>query len=94
MRVLLWLLIGLAVYMLFRKWQRERDAASAEAERQAALQAAPRRPGAGNAAPGRMIRCAHCGLHLPESEAVRSPDGRDYCSPAHLGAGPRTGLPS
>lgn len=94
MRVLLWLLIGLAVYFLFRKWQREREASTAEAERRAAEQAVPRRPGADHSAPGRMVRCAHCGLHLPESEAVRSADGRDFCSPAHLSAGPRTGLPS
>ncbi len=90
MRVLLWMLIGLAVYLLWRKWQRERDAATADAARQAA----PRRPGAEQPSTGRMVRCAHCGLHLPESEAVRSGDGRDYCSPAHLSAGPRTGLPS
>jgi uncharacterized protein len=89
-RALLWLLIGLAVYLLIRKWQRERDMASAEAQRAAT----PRRPGATNAAaPDRMLRCAHCGLHLPESEALRGADGRDYCGPAHLAAGPGTGLP-
>ncbi len=90
MRVMLWLLIGLAVYLLLRKWIRERETTAEEATRQAA----PRRPGAASSATGRMVRCAHCGLHLPESEAVRSGDGRDYCSPAHLTAGPRTGLPS
>lgn len=94
MRVLLWLLIGLAVYLLWRKWQREREITSAEAERRAAQQAAPRRPGASQSEPGRMARCAHCGLHLPESEAVRGDDGREFCSPAHRSAGPRTGLPS
>ena len=30
-----------------------------------------------------MTSCAHCGLHFPASEAVRS-EGRDYCSPAHV----------
>jgi uncharacterized protein len=29
-----------------------------------------------------MVRCAHCGLHLPESEAIS--DGRQYfCSQEH-----------
>ena len=29
-----------------------------------------------------MVRCAHCGLHLPENEAIRSPHAV-YCSEAH-----------
>ncbi len=89
MRGLLWLLIGLAAYLLIRKWQREREM-SADAARQ---QTAPRRPGAMPSTPGRMVRCAHCGLHLPEAEALHGADGRDYCSPAHVSAGPGHGLP-
>ncbi|HET9976117.1 MAG TPA: PP0621 family protein [Burkholderiaceae bacterium] len=35
-----------------------------------------------------MVACAHCGVHLPRSEAVV--DGvRPYCSDAHRIAGPR-----
>ncbi|MFC0131287.1 hypothetical protein CR105_03615 [Massilia eurypsychrophila] len=30
-----------------------------------------------------MTSCAHCGVHFPQSEAVRA-DGLDYCSPAHV----------
>lgn len=31
---------------------------------------------------GRIVRCKHCDIHLPESEAVR--DGDDwFCSQAH-----------
>lgn len=30
----------------------------------------------------RMVRCAHCQLHVPADEAVAS-DGRYYCSEAH-----------
>lgn len=29
-----------------------------------------------------MVRCAHCGLHLPEPEAIRTADGY-YCSDSH-----------
>lgn len=29
-----------------------------------------------------MVRCAHCGLHLPSSEAVAA-DGRLYCCQEH-----------
>ena len=36
-----------------------------------------------------MVACAHCGLHLPQSEAVVDAGGRPYCSEAHRLAGPR-----
>jgi uncharacterized protein len=34
-----------------------------------------------------MVRCAHCGIHIPKSEALQR-DGLDYCSEAHRDAGP------
>ncbi len=36
----------------------------------------------------RMVRCAHCGVHVPEPEAIRS-QGHDYCSAEHRSLGPR-----
>ncbi|MDP2004630.1 MAG: PP0621 family protein [Rubrivivax sp.] len=36
-----------------------------------------------------MLACAHCGVHLPKTDAVLDPAGRVYCSAAHLHAGPR-----
>lgn len=35
------------------------------------------------ATPQDMVECAHCGLHLPRSEAVEMA-GRSYCGPEHL----------
>lgn len=32
-----------------------------------------------------MVVCAHCGVHLPQSEALAS-GGQMYCSDAHLNA--------
>ncbi len=32
--------------------------------------------------PADMVACRHCGLHLPEAEALRGQNGT-YCSPAH-----------
>lgn len=29
-----------------------------------------------------MVRCAHCGVHLPKGESILA-DGRHYCSDAH-----------
>jgi len=43
--------------------------------------AAPPRPAA-------MVECAHCGVHLPATDAVLA-DSRVYCSEAHRLAGPR-----
>lgn len=35
-----------------------------------------------------MVRCAHCGVHLPQSEAYF--DGQHtYCSEGHMRLGPR-----
>lgn len=30
-----------------------------------------------------MLQCAHCGIHLPQSEAVLNPTGEPYCSVEH-----------
>ncbi len=37
-----------------------------------------------------MVRCAHCGIMQPSSEAVRR-KGYNYCSLAHSLKGPRAG---
>ena len=53
-------------------------------------QATPhKRDAAGPAAPQQMLSCAHCGVHLPESESVANPQGQPFCSEAHRLAGPR-----
>lgn len=39
-------------------------------------------------APEAMVACAHCGVHLPRSEAT-SDGSNAYCSTAHRVAGPR-----
>lgn len=36
-----------------------------------------------------MLACSHCGLHLPDSEAVFDGAGRPFCGEAHRLAGPR-----
>jgi uncharacterized protein len=42
----------------------------------------------GDNAPEGMVACAHCGVHLPISEALRAGE-QAYCSDAHRVAGPR-----
>jgi len=36
---------------------------------------------------GELVRCAHCGLHLPKSDA-RSVGDRYFCSDEHARGGP------
>jgi len=36
-----------------------------------------------------MVRCAHCGAHLPRDHAIRSKDGHYYCSIEHRDANQR-----
>lgn len=49
-------------------------------------------PPAPGTLPAAMVRCAHCGLHLPAADAVAgaAADGSPlhYCSPAHQRLGP------
>lgn len=37
-----------------------------------------------------MVACAHCGVHLPETLAVRV-EGKAYCSAAHRDAAKNSG---
>lgn len=48
-------------------------------------------PPAPSPTPGKaenMVQCAHCGVHLPEGEALKDGHGHPYCSAAHRQAGP------
>ncbi len=38
-----------------------------------------------------MVRCAHCGVFLPRSEALADHRGNRYCSQEHRRRGPRDG---
>jgi uncharacterized protein len=42
-----------------------------------------KRRGPGPRAPEAMVACAHCGVHLPRSEAVPGRDGLLFCGAAH-----------
>lgn len=42
------------------------------------------------AAPVEMVTCTHCGVHLPQTEALTNARGELFCSDAHRLAGPRS----
>lgn len=73
--ILFVVLVGVVVWMLTTRSRRP-----------------PGSPRAGRrppAEPTAMRECAHCGLHLPQAEALSDDQGRPYCSEAHRRAGPR-----
>jgi len=39
--------------------------------------------------PQPMLACAHCGVHLPQVDALMDAGGRPFCTEAHRLAGPR-----
>ena len=71
-RLLFFLILALLAYLFIKSLGRTRT-----------HDKPPRKPGE-----QQMVRCAHCGLHLPENEAV-SADGVHFCSDAHKRLGVR-----
>ena len=69
-------------------WMWGRGERGAPAARSARPEPRGRRDG-GEAAPESMVRCAHCGVHLPRSDALPAPDGAVYCCAPHRAAGAR-----
>ncbi len=41
------------------------------------------------APPQPMVACAHCGLHLPQRDALSDAKQQSYCCEAHRKLGPR-----
>jgi uncharacterized protein len=74
MKFLLLLLVSLLAVWLWRSGR--------TAEPREKRPPGPTRPTAAKATPQDMVRCAHCGLHLPLSEAVASTSAH-YCSTEH-----------
>lgn len=73
-----WLLtLGIIVLALMLWFGKGRSGGAARPQ-------APRRKPAAQT----MVSCAHCGLHLPEAEAVEGDGGRHYCSAEHRRLGP------
>ncbi len=66
------LVVGLVLWLMFGRRGRGSSRARTSARR----------------GPEDMLTCAHCGVHLPRSEALVA-GGHAYCSAAHRDAGPR-----
>lgn len=82
-KLLLWILVILAVMMVMR------IVAARNSAKHAAHQPAPppaRQPGQDSVES--MVRCEHCGIHLPRSEATLV-NGKTWCGPEHARLGAR-----
>jgi uncharacterized protein len=83
-------LVLLAVVLVvgwFTWGRRKRVPPPADAARKKPAQADPK-PADKNS-PQPMLACAHCGVHLPQADAVLDAQGRSFCGAAHQLAGPR-----
>jgi uncharacterized protein len=79
-----WVLLIVVGLVIARILSRQNAARQHMATRQA-----PRRGAPPSIAPEAMVRCAHCGIHLPRSEAVMV-QGKTWCSEEHARLGPRS----
>jgi uncharacterized protein len=67
-RILFFLLLAVAIYLLWRSFQKRATGTRAE--------------GAADGVPQAMVSCATCGLHLPRQEALPLGD-RFFCCEEH-----------
>ena len=72
----IWILIGLAAFLWFNHAKRQR--LKNRVPPASGATAAPEKDGE------QIVACAHCGLHVPRSDAVVAVDGVGlYCSEVH-----------
>lgn len=87
--LLKWLVFLVVVAWLASNWSRHKGGAQEKSGGVGRRRRRNRRDNesAPNAAPPseRMLRCAHCDVHVPASSCVVR-DGQSYCSPAHADA--------
>jgi uncharacterized protein len=79
-----YLLVFAVLWVAIWLWRRNRREEMREAQRERAAKAQQRPAAAPSVGPPQaMVRCAHCGLHLPASDAIAGPGDTVYCSAAH-----------
>jgi uncharacterized protein len=92
--VLLLVLVGVFWWMFGRRGKPPAKPPTRPPEAPTSASRDPSSPSASSAQDGTgiqpqiMVACAHCGLHLPRSDAVLDAQGRGFCGAAHRLAGP------
>jgi uncharacterized protein len=80
-KLLFWIIIGLVALTVARIVARSAASRPADAGRPQSRRGAAKTPPA-----EQMVRCAHCGIHLPRSEALLL-GGHTWCSQDHARLG-------
>jgi uncharacterized protein len=75
-KYLLWVLV---IYLAWR-WY---TAFSKAPPKSAGQESAPTRSTGADGATETMVKCAHCGIYLPQSEAIHGPDAITFCNEDH-----------
>lgn len=88
-KILFWVVVILGALIAARMLARHNERKAAKNTARPAAKATPQAPLHNDAES--MVRCAHCGIHLPRSEALLR-DGNTWCSQEHaqLGVGTST----
>lgn len=76
----IWLLVAAVAYLWFQLTKRQRVRATARA---AAAQSPAGHAPVHPKVIEHIVACAHCGLHVPVSDASLSEDGAIFCSESH-----------
>lgn len=80
-RLIWWLVMGALAWWVLRRWLLRNSPPP--------MQEAPTPSAPAPAEPGHMVACAHCGLHLPEPDAIRASSNAGqlfYCGAEHARA--------
>ena len=72
-----YLLVLVVIVVAVGIWRNKRRDEVAERK------AAGTRPATALKQPQNMVACAHCGLHLPQADAVTGGENQYYCSAEH-----------
>ena len=73
----IWIFIGVVAWLWFNDTRKQQRRAREKARADTAGA-----PSSGTAIE-RMVACAHCGLHVPASDAIVTGIGASFCSEAH-----------
>lgn len=84
-KVLFWVIVIIGALLLARILARHNQNTKVAA---AQPKQAPKRGAPPIQHPESMVRCAHCGIYMPRSEAVLT-DGKTWCSQEHAKLGVR-----
>lgn len=86
-KLLFWIVVGLVALTVARILARSAASKPADNAARDRVQQPRRGAPANKQAPAeQMVRCAHCGIHLPRSEALLT-GGKTWCSQDHARLG-------